>query len=122
MGEGEEGAAGPRVIPVDLHLKNPRDFGFESNMRDFIYAGDLSNAGYAGDEMLNRAMEADGIETPDEGGEKVDEWMNKYSSDPDFRKEKNQWIFENYRPDYDDEEDTMHDARCSTASCIGSPQ
>lgn len=85
----ESGEKAPRVIPTYLKLENPKDFGNESNLRDFIYQGRLT--GYAGDELLDHAMAADKIEpeTPD-----ADEWLHKYDSDPKFRAEQNQWLFE----------------------------
>lgn len=100
-----EGVERPRVIPVDLNLKNPKDFGSESNLNQFIYEGDLNRAGYAGEELLNRAMEADGIEEPSEGGEEVDKWMQKYDTDPKFRAEQNEGVFQSHRGD--DEHNSM---------------
>jgi hypothetical protein len=44
----------PRVIPVYLAIKNPKDFGRERNLKWFIYQGKLD--GYAGEELLNLAM------------------------------------------------------------------
>lgn len=114
IGEGEPGAAGPRVIPVNLHLKNPIDFGSESNMRDFLYSGDISRS-YGGEELLNEAMKADGIEVPEEGEEDAQKWLEKYDSDPDFRAEQNRWIFEQHHP-ADEEENDMHDAAADLAS------
>src|SRR5438034_3298340 len=93
----ESGQEKPRVIPAYLSLQNPKNFGTERNLRNFINEGKLS--GYEGEELLNRAMEADGIDSPHEGGEKVDEWLEKYEKDPEFRVEQNQWLFENYRPE-----------------------
>ena len=87
-----KGVAGPRVMPAFLSIKKPMNFGAESNMRDYIYRGKLE--GYAGDELLNRAMEADGVDPDDDEDAAHVEWMDKYDNDPDFRAEQNQWVFE----------------------------
>src|SRR5437667_4192151 len=103
----ETGEEKPRVILAYLKIENPKDFGPERNFRDFIYQGKLG--GYAGDELLNRAMEADGVEAPWDGGEDVDKWMHKYESDTDFRAEQHKWLFERYHPE-EGEEDLLHEA------------
>jgi hypothetical protein len=89
----EAGEVKPRVIPTYLSIENPKNFGPESNLRNFIYEGKL--AGYEGDELLNRAMEADDV---DPESEEAEGWMSKYDSDPKFRAEQNQWLFESHRP------------------------
>lgn len=114
-GEGEEGAAGPRVIPVDLKFKRPMDFGTESNMRKTIYSGDLSKAGYAGDEVMNAAMQADGIEDdPEFESPEAVAWMDKYKNDLDFRVKQNEWAFEHFRPE-EGQDDLLHEAAAELA-------
>lgn len=105
--EGEEEK--PRVIPAYLSLKNPKNFGLEENLRNFIYkTGKIG--GYAGDELLNRAMEADGIHDPESGGDEVDKWVDRYENDPEFRREQNEWVMETYRPFDTGEDDLMREA------------
>jgi hypothetical protein len=103
----EAGQEKPRVIPAYLSLQNPKNFGTERNLRNFINEGKLS--GYDGDELLNRAMEADGILEPHEGGEEVDQWLANYDKDPKFRAEQHEWLFEHYRPE-EGEEDSLDNA------------
>jgi hypothetical protein len=97
----------PRVNPVYLNLENPKDFGHESNLRDYIYQG--KGSGYAADELLNSAMQADGIENPYDGGEEVDKWLDKYDSDPKFRAEQNQWLLEQFRSGGEGDDDLLRD-------------
>jgi ADP-Ribosyltransferase in polyvalent proteins len=111
-----EGIEKPRVIPVDLHLRNPKDFGAESNLNEFIYEGDLNRAGYAGEEILNHAMRADGIKNPEDGGSDVDKWMEKYDSDPEFRAEQNEWAFQwPHRSNFENENDLLSEAAAELA-------
>jgi ribosomal protein S18 acetylase RimI-like enzyme len=86
----------PRVIPVYLAIKNPKDFGSEHNLRSFIYEGTLD--GYAADELMNSAMEADGLDPEDDENPEVEAWNEKYNSDPAFRAEQHNWLFESHSP------------------------
>lgn len=89
-----EGEEKPRVIPAYLKLENPVEFKSEEELQGFIYEGKLT--GYEADALLNEAMRADGIH-PEEDEEAADEWMQKYESDKDFRRDQNRWIFEDAR-------------------------
>jgi GNAT superfamily N-acetyltransferase len=86
----------PRIIPVYLRITNPKDFGSEHNLRAFIYQGKVG--GYGGDELLNEAMKADGLDPEglDETSNDADvqEWLRKYDSDVAFRAEQNEWMME----------------------------
>jgi len=105
----EAGQEAPRVLPVYLAVKNLKDFGSESNLRDFIYQGEMRD-----EYLTEQAMQADGIEPETEEAE---EWNQKYTQDPQFRAEQNRWIFESYRPGDEDEpvidaaQDLAFDAR-----------
>lgn len=82
----------PRVIPSYLNLKNPLNFGNEYNMRKFLYEGDLTKAGYAGDDALEQAMEANGVDPFDD--EMAQKWHDMYQNDPAFRRQINEHMFE----------------------------
>lgn len=100
----ESGEEKPRVIPTYLKLENPKDFGAEDNLRDFIYQGELG--GYAGEYLLNQVMKADKVEpeTPE-----ADDWLEKYDNEPKFRAKQNKWVFENAQPE-GDEDTSFHEA------------
>jgi GNAT superfamily N-acetyltransferase len=81
----------PRVIPVYLNIKNPKNFGDELNLHSFIYEGKLN--GYASEDSLKDAMYANGIQ--DEDSQEAQDWWNKYDTDVVFRKEQNEWALVN---------------------------
>jgi hypothetical protein len=116
-GEGEEGAAGPRVIPVDLKFKKIMNFGPESNMRGILYSGNLTDAGYAGEELLNAAMRADDIDDEEiqDNGPAAEKWLKQYNSDLSFRQQQNRWLFETYRPE-EGEDELLHDGAAELAT------
>jgi len=98
----------PRVIPVYLRITNPKDFGSEKNMLQFIYQGKIG--GYE-EELLQSAMIADGISPEDEEGspQKADEWYREYDTDTAFRQGQNEWLFERMHPE-EGEEEMLKDA------------
>ena len=98
--EGEEEK--PRVIAVYLRITNPKDFGNEHNLRNYIYQGVISD-----DQVLEIAMQADDIDPwgEDEESEKqAQEWDNKYNNDTGFREETNRYLLERHRPEEDEED------------------
>jgi hypothetical protein len=85
-----------------LKIENPVQFKSEDGLNSFIEAGKISD-----EEAINAAMRSDGIENPEEGGEEVDNWLNKYDNDENFRREQNGWMLSQH-PDslgYSDESD-----------------
>jgi hypothetical protein len=104
--EGDEEK--PRVIPVYLRIINPKDFGSEKNMLQFIYQGKIG--GYE-EELLQSAMIADGISPEDEESstQKADEWYQEYDTDTTFRQGQNEWLFERMHPE-EGEEEMLKDA------------
>ena len=90
----------PRVIKVFLRITNPKDFGSEHNLREFINQGKVSG------DALDIAMEADDIQPMEpEQEEAAQEWYSKYENDQSFRVEQNQYLFERAQggEGYDDE-------------------
>ena len=100
--------AKPRVIPVYLSIRNPKDFGVERSLRRFIYQGKLN--GYPED-LLYRAMEADeiGHDEDEDQSEEEKQWFQRYDTDDSFRMEQNRWLFERFTPE-EGEDDLLHEA------------
>jgi hypothetical protein len=102
----------PRVIQVYLRITNPKDFGSEHNLREFINQGKVSG------DALEIAMEADGIQPyadTNEGEAAINEWYNKYENDQAFRTEKNRFLFEEARGG-EGSDDLLRDAAYELAS------
>jgi 8-oxo-dGTP pyrophosphatase MutT (NUDIX family)/GNAT superfamily N-acetyltransferase len=79
----------PRVLKVYLRITNPKDFGNEHNLREFINQGKING------DALDIAMEADGIQPMEpEHEEAAAEWYKKYENDATFRAEQNRYLFE----------------------------
>src|SRR5271166_2856130 len=80
----------PRVLKVYLRITNPKDFGDEHNLRQFINQGKVSG------DALDIAMESDGIRQyeSEEAEAAAQEWYNKYENDVAFRTEQNRYLFE----------------------------
>jgi hypothetical protein len=89
--EGE--AEKPRVIQVFLRITNPKDFGSEHNLREFI------NQGKVRGDAVDLALAYDlGVEPWEEGNEEaVSQWYEKYENDAAFRAEQNRYLFEQHR-------------------------
>ena len=90
----------PRVLKVYLRILNPKDFGSEHNLREFINQGKVTG------DALDIAMEADGIQPMEPEQEAAaQEWYNKYEKlTARFRGEQNRYLFEQARggEGYDD--------------------
>ncbi len=96
-GENEK----PRVIPVYLSIKNPKNFGSERNLRRFCYSFSIIEY-----DLLDPAIAADGIDLEDD--EKVNEWEQRYEKEPAFRTEQNEWLLE--RTSGNDSEELLNSA------------
>jgi len=105
--EGE--APKPRVIQVFLRITNPKDFGSEHNLREFINQGKITD-----DDALSilcrTETEFEPWEDVDgEAQQKIEEFFAKYENDQAYRSEQNRFLLEDYRP-LDMEDDTLRNA------------
>jgi 8-oxo-dGTP pyrophosphatase MutT (NUDIX family)/RNA:NAD 2'-phosphotransferase (TPT1/KptA family)/GNAT superfamily N-acetyltransferase len=106
--EGE--AEKPRVIQVFLRITNPKDFGGEENLRNFIYQGKISD-----DEVLGMGCRSETEYNPWEGEDdpevqkKIEDYFQKYENDQSFRAGQNEFLLEHYRP-MDMEEEYLRNA------------
>lgn len=101
--EGEEPK--PRVMQVYLRITNPKDFGSEDNLREYIYQGQINE-----DEVLDLAMQNDGIiPWEPEQEEAAQQWYQKYQNDQGFRVEANRYLFERHRSE-EGEDDMLRSA------------
>jgi len=98
----------PRVLPVYLSIKNPKDFGSEGNLRGFIYQGNLSG-GYEEDEFIRAAMEADDLYVEHDDDPQVQEWLQNYESSASFRAMQYQWFLERSNASDNDRDDVARD-------------
>jgi 8-oxo-dGTP pyrophosphatase MutT (NUDIX family) len=98
----------PRVIQVFLRITNPKDFGSEHNLREFINQGKVSG------DALDIAMQGEGI-NPLEDEEAASEWYNRYESDQAFRTEQNRYLFEQ-APGGEGYDDDLRDAAYELAA------
>lgn len=98
----------PRVIQVFLRITNPKDFGSEHNLREFINQGKVTG------DALDIAMQGDGIQ-PYENEEAASEWYQKYENDQSFRTEKNRYLFEQ-APGGEGYDDELRDAAYELAA------
>ena len=116
--EGEEEK--PRVIPVYLSIKNPKDFGAESNLRWFLYQGKVN--GYEEDSVVSILIENTfGWEAlhsleEDEPDPEVQEFLKKYDSEPEFRAEQHMWYLNVNSSDEDTREDVARELASSGRS------
>jgi 8-oxo-dGTP pyrophosphatase MutT (NUDIX family) len=106
--DGEE--VKPRVIQVFLRVTNPKDFGSETNLRNFIYQGKITD-----DDVLGIGCRVETGYNPWEGDDdpnvqkEIEEYYQKYENDQSFRAKENQYLFEQYRP-MDMEDDMLRNA------------
>jgi RNA:NAD 2'-phosphotransferase (TPT1/KptA family)/GNAT superfamily N-acetyltransferase/ADP-ribose pyrophosphatase YjhB (NUDIX family) len=105
--EGEQPK--PRVIQVFLRITNPKDFGSEHNLREFINQGKIAD-----DEVTNLVMEnRDGINYWEpEQEQAAQEWGEKYENDQAFRTEVNRYLWEQHSTgsEYEGEQDRLNSA------------
>src|SRR5271170_2135851 len=96
----------PRVIQVFLRITNPKDFGSEHNLREFINQGKISD-----DDATNIVMEnRDDIHYWEpEQEQAAQEWDEKYDSDQAFRTEANRYLWEQHStgPEYEGEQGNL---------------
>lgn len=90
--EGEQPK--PRVMKVFLRITNPKDFGSEHNLREFINQGKIH--GDAVDLAMRNDLGVDEFEEDDADGS-MQKWYDKYDSDTAFRVEQNTYLFEQHR-------------------------
>jgi 8-oxo-dGTP pyrophosphatase MutT (NUDIX family)/GNAT superfamily N-acetyltransferase len=101
--EGESEA--PRVIQVFLRITNPKDFGTESNLHNFIYQGKITD-----DDVLGIGCRVETGYNPWEGDDdeevqkQIEQYYQKYENDQAFRAKENEYLMQQYRPmDMEDE-------------------
>ena len=101
--EGESEA--PRVIQVFLRILNPKDFGTESNLHNYIYQGKITD-----DDVLGIGCRVETGYNPWEGEDspevqkEIEQYYQKYENDQSFRAKENEYLLQQYRPmDMEDE-------------------